>query len=138
MSIVVRGMTKIEDDRWAGMLGRNIKRVLERQGKSQRDIAKEVGITEASLSRYINNVRVPRATVLQKIADALGVTTDQLLQEEETNYDRIRIRIQKYNYTQMLEETVSMLKEKEDKKEFLEYAKKEADKRLKRLKAVIE
>ena len=122
------------------MLGRNIKRALERQGKSQSDFAKEVGITEASLSRYINNVRVPRATVLQKIAYALGVTTDQLLQEEqeeETNYDRLRIRVQKYNYTQMLEEIVSMLKEKEDKKEFLEYAKKEADKRLKRLKAVI-
>jgi len=120
------------------MLGRNIKRVLERQGKSQRDFAKEVGITEVSLSRYINNVRVPKATVLLKIADALGVTIDQLLQEEERDYDRLRIRIQKYNYSQMLDDIVSMLKAKEDKKEFLEYAIIEANKMLKRLKAVIE
>lgn len=46
---------------------------------SQKELADKVGITEASLSRYENNLREPRAEILGKIAIALGVSTDYLL-----------------------------------------------------------
>ena len=65
------------------MIGRNIKRVLERQGKTQRELAEAIGITEASMSRYIHGDRVPKATTLVKIANALGVTPDQLLSDKD-------------------------------------------------------
>ena len=115
------------------MIGRNIKRALERQGISQRQFAKNIGITECSLSRYINDTRVPKATMLAKIADTLGVTTDQLISGEENPFDLMRLRISKYNYSRLLDEMIQTLNDKEDRKEFLRYARIEINKRLNRI-----
>lgn len=115
------------------MIGRNIKRVLERQGKTQRELAEEIGVTECSVSRYINGDRVPKATMFAKIADALGVTTDQLISGEENPFDLMRLRVSKYNYSSMLDEMIQTLSDKEDRKEFLRYARIEINKRLNRI-----
>ena len=115
------------------MIGRNIKRVLERTGKTQRELAEVIGITEASMSRYIHGDRVPKATVLAKIADALGVTTDQLISGEENPFDLMRLRVSKYNYSRLLDEMIQTLSDKEDRKEFLRYARIEINKRLNRI-----
>ena len=117
------------------MIGRNIKRALVRQGKSQRTFAKEIGITETSLSRYIKGIRVPKTTVLVKIADGLGVTADQLLQKDDTEnpYDLLKLRVMKYNYSSMLDEMFCQINGNENRKEFLMYARNEINKRIKRL-----
>ena len=115
------------------MIGRNLKRALERQGKTQRELAEEIGITDVSVSRYIHGERVPKATMLVKIANALGVTTDQLLSDEDNPYDRLRLRISKFNYSSMLDEMIQTLKDKEDRNEFLRYARIEINKRLNRI-----
>ena len=52
-------------------------------GVSQRELARLTGITEATLSRYVNGNRIPKATTLKKIADALGVGLDYFFTEEE-------------------------------------------------------
>lgn len=115
------------------MIGRNIKRALERQGKTQRELAEDIGITEASMSRYIHGDRVPKATMLVKIANALGVTADQLLSDKDNPYERLRLRISKFNYSSMLDEMIQTLSDKEDRKEFLRYARIEINKRLNRI-----
>lgn len=46
---------------------------------SQKELAENVGITEASLSRYENNLREPRAEIIIRLADALNCSTDYLL-----------------------------------------------------------
>ena len=115
------------------MIGRNIKRALERQGKTQRELAEVIGSTEASMSRYIHGDRVPKATTLVKIANALGVTPDQLLSDKDNPYERLRLRISKFNYSSMLDEMIQTLSDKEDRKEFLRYARIEINKRLNRI-----
>ena len=115
------------------MIGRNIKRVLERQGKTQRELAEEIGVTVVTVSRYIHGDRVPKATMLVKIADALGVTTDQLISGEENPFDLMRLRVSKYNYSRLLDEMIQTLSDKEDRKEFLHYARIEILKRLSRI-----
>lgn len=115
------------------MIGKNIKRVLERTGKTQRELAKEIGTTEVSVSRYIRGVRTPNAKMLAKIADALGVTTDQLISGEENPFDLMRLRISKYNYSRLLDEMIQTLNDKEGRKEFLRYARIEINKRLNRI-----
>ena len=52
-------------------------------GVSQRELARLTGITEVTLSRYVNGNRIPKATTLKKIADALGVGLDYFFTEEE-------------------------------------------------------
>ena len=46
---------------------------------TQRVLAERIGITEASLSRYLNEGRVPHAEVVANMATALGTTSDYLL-----------------------------------------------------------
>ena len=48
-------------------------------GISQRELAKKIGCTEVTISRYITGERVPSATVVVKIANALSVSVDYLI-----------------------------------------------------------
>lgn len=43
-------------------------------GMTQEDLANSVGVTQAALSRYENDLRDPDADTIDRIADALGVT----------------------------------------------------------------
>ena len=62
--------------------------LLEKQGMSQKELAERVGITEASMSRYMNTDRIPKSEILANIATALHTTSDYLLGvEEEGNID---------------------------------------------------
>ncbi len=49
---------------------------------SQHDLAERIGITETSISRYVNGSRAPKAPVAIRIAKALGTTVEFLFSEE--------------------------------------------------------
>lgn len=57
-----------------------LKRAIFESGRSQRDLANEVGIHETSLSRIVNGFHADDAT-RQRIADALGRKTGELWPE---------------------------------------------------------
>ena len=52
-------------------------------GMNQKDLARETGLTESAISRYINGQRQPRLYNLIKIADALEMTVDELVRENK-------------------------------------------------------
>ena len=56
-----------------------LKILLEEKNISQKDLAKKIGVTEATISKYINNLQMPRLDLVDRIADTLNVTTDYLL-----------------------------------------------------------
>lgn len=58
-----------------------LKALLEKQGMTQRELAKKAGTTEVSISRYLSGQRVPRLLTLAAIAQVLGVSIDDLLTE---------------------------------------------------------
>ncbi|MCR4746795.1 MAG: helix-turn-helix domain-containing protein [Lachnospiraceae bacterium] len=60
-------------------IGNRILELLEERNMSQRELAEKVGVTEVSMSRYINSRRIPRAAVLSNIAKVFHVSTDYLL-----------------------------------------------------------
>ena len=60
-------------------IGERIKRKLNECGQNQKWLAWKTGVTEASMSRIINDERGARASNVVKIAKALGTTTDYLL-----------------------------------------------------------
>jgi len=78
-------------ERWGIMetTGERILRLREEKEMKQKELADLVGITEASLSRYENNKRVPSGEIISKIASALKVSTDYLLglTDNTTNID---------------------------------------------------
>lgn len=67
----------------------NIKKALKRSGKSQGEVAKEIGIHEASLSRQIHGRHDPTASVIKGLAIALNVSADYLLGLEEKEFSSI-------------------------------------------------
>ena len=56
----------------------NLKAILLLQKKTQRDLAKETGITESAISRYIKENREPKYINMVKIADALDLEIEDV------------------------------------------------------------
>lgn len=60
-------------------IGDNIKKHMEANGYTQKELAVRCGCTEAAISRYVNNTRTPSINVFNRLVIALGVTSDELL-----------------------------------------------------------
>ena len=52
---------------------------LKERGIMQRQLAEKAGVTETTISRYVNGTRTPKGNNIKKIADALNVSADYLL-----------------------------------------------------------
>lgn len=65
--------------------GNRLQQLLTKNNISQRKLANMIGVTEAAVSRYINNLQKPRPDILSDIATALNTTTDYLLGKESTS-----------------------------------------------------
>lgn len=60
-------------------LGCRLFELLKAKDMTQKELAYTIGVSEVSISRYVNNGRKPRAIVLYKIAEVLGVSVEYLL-----------------------------------------------------------
>lgn len=59
-------------------LGENLRHVRRRIGRSQLDVAKDIGISNAALSNYETGYREPDLETLKQLAVYYGVTIDDL------------------------------------------------------------
>ena len=59
--------------------GYRVIRLLEEEGYTQREFATMIGVSEAALSRYLNDNREPKMEIIANMATALNTTTDYLL-----------------------------------------------------------
>jgi len=64
-------------------LGDKIKTVRQLKKISQNELSELSGVMQKNISRYEQNSSIPSALTLKKIADALKVTTDYLLGDNE-------------------------------------------------------
>ena len=60
-------------------IGNNLIALMEQNGVSQYKLAKDLGVTEAQVSRIRNAVYSPSLDLLISIADYFSVSTDYLL-----------------------------------------------------------
>lgn len=60
-------------------LGGKIQSLLDEQGISRKEFSAMTGLTEAAISRYCTGAREPKSVTLAVIANALGVSVDELL-----------------------------------------------------------
>jgi transcriptional regulator with XRE-family HTH domain len=66
-----------------------LKELIARENIKQKDLAKDVGITEAALSRYMSGERTPHGDTLCNLATALHTSTDYLLgRETKENFEK--------------------------------------------------
>ena len=71
-----------------------IKMLMEERHLTQKELANLSGITEASMSKYLSGERTPRVDVIVNLANALHVTTDELIGHdiEDDKMDLIRLK----------------------------------------------
>ena len=60
-------------------IGERIVFLREKRGISQKELARQLGITAASLSRYENNLYDPKSTIITNLSQILNTSTDYLL-----------------------------------------------------------
>ncbi len=60
-------------------VGQRIKKILDNQGMTQRELAEKAGVTESAISRYVRDERIPQTLILIGICDTLHVSSDYLL-----------------------------------------------------------
>lgn len=89
--------------------------LIEENNINQREFAKRVGITEVTISRYVNGSRQPTSEILGKMPEVLDVSADYLL----GNTDRKEIKIVTHN-VDGYEAVVHMAKDADVKPEVLE------------------
>lgn len=60
--------------------GDNIKALLEERGMSQRELAEMIGVTNVTMSRWINGQRQPTAYALLRISRVFGKSVEELME----------------------------------------------------------
>ena len=73
-------------------LSERIKQAVEKSGKTQRQIADAVGITDGSMSRYVRGWRIPKATIIPKLAEVCGVSVEWLQTGKELYKAHIELK----------------------------------------------
>lgn len=73
-------------------IGKKIADHLSRQGFSQRELAQKVGVSEVAMSRYINGIRIPKATILDSMEELMG----QMKDDPEKCYYRVQQEIYQF------------------------------------------
>lgn len=61
----------------------NIKKFREKCKISQEELARRTGISQSAISLYEKGEITPKIAIADKLANALGVTIEQLLKEDE-------------------------------------------------------
>lgn len=89
------------------ILADNVRRICKEQGKQMKDLAADMGIDPASLTRALNGNA--RLDTIEKIATALGVSMKSLFEplDDVEGYIRIRGKVYQFNSRSELEHLLS-------------------------------
>ena len=68
-------------------LGEKMIELLRKQNITQKQLADRLNTTEATLSRWVNGEREPKADMIANIATALNTSSDYLLGIEKNDFD---------------------------------------------------
>lgn len=64
---------------WLNIFGDNLQEMLNEARMTQRDLAEDTGLSESSISNYINKQRIPTVRAIINIAYSLDCDIDELI-----------------------------------------------------------
>ena len=92
-------------------IGGKIVQLMKQEGMTQKELADKINVTEASMSRYLKDKRIPRIDVLANIAKVFNVSIEFLQGEDEVNEVCEIKRLVARNATNMTqEEKIELIK----------------------------
>ncbi|MDW4011977.1 MULTISPECIES: helix-turn-helix domain-containing protein [Staphylococcus] len=96
------------------ILSKNLKILLERKGKTQTDMAKDLDLKESTVSSWVNAVKYPRRDKIELLADYFGVMPSDITEDKSTQQDTIAAHFDKEDLTD---------EEKQEVQDFINYLK---------------
>lgn len=80
----------------------------EKQGLTQADLARQLGVTPAAISKWENGSSKPRVEVLFQLAEILGVRPEELmagryLEEQHLDLESVKMINEKYEHLRRIE-----------------------------------
>ena len=63
---------------WLKMFGDNLTSLMREVGYSQKELAEDTGLSESTISRYMNGKATPSGYNLERLADALKCSISEL------------------------------------------------------------
>lgn len=73
---------KDRQEKKESLISQRLKSLLEAQEMTIQELAIKAGVTEAAMLRYINGERIPRGAILLNVANAFGVSVEQITGKE--------------------------------------------------------
>ena len=70
-------------EQWKDIFARNLTDILDEKGMSQRQLAKDSGVSAAMISEYVNKIRMPGLAAVVNIAYALDMDVSELIDFDE-------------------------------------------------------
>lgn len=65
---------------WISIFGDNLIDIMDEKGYTQEQLANETGLTQSTISKYINKKQMPSIKAVVNLAYALDCTTDDLIE----------------------------------------------------------
>lgn len=111
------------------ILSENLLVLMKRNGVDQQKLAKALNVSQASISNWLNEIKYPRISKIQKIAIFFNVSTNELtedkgIQKNTTNTSR--------DFSNIVAAHIDDNATDEDKEEILAYIKMKMELRRKR------
>lgn len=85
----------MQKDEYAKAFGEYLKSLLEEKGMTQAELARRTGMTEASVSRYINGKRIPKIAQAYEMAQVIGIDMNTLIFMGKGDDERCKEKNQK-------------------------------------------
>lgn len=79
----------MSDDKYKSVFADNLNKLMRIKGITQTDIINDLKINKSTISTWCNGSRLPRMDKVQLIADYLGVSKSDLIEEKETKEEAI-------------------------------------------------
>ena len=68
------------------IFSRNLNRILDQTGKTQREVAEAIDVPATTLNTWCTGVALPRMGKVQKLADYFGIKKSDLLEDRSDGY----------------------------------------------------
>lgn len=85
----MEGEAIMSEKEYAKIISRNLRNIAFNSGKTQADMAKDLNISKATISSWMNGTRIPRMDKIDLLCHYFNVNRSDIMeQEEEPVYDR--------------------------------------------------
>ncbi|MBS5368218.1 MAG: helix-turn-helix domain-containing protein [Coprobacillus cateniformis] len=83
----------MDDKKVKTIFSNNLKKYMNMVGVNQNDIAKITGVSQQSVSNWINRKQIPRMGIIERLADYFGILKSDLLEDKDDVSNGIKIPI---------------------------------------------